>query len=143
MILDVNVLLYAIDSQSRAHEKCRLFIESALNGRARVGFPWPTILAFLRIATHPRVMTEPLSIDAAWSFIDDWLAAPVSWVPLPTAKHLATIRELTTKNALTGNLIPDAHLAAIALEHGVALVSCDTDFARFAGLTWINPLTAP
>lgn len=87
-------------------------------------------------------MAEPLPTDAAWTFIDDWLAAPVSWIPLPTAKHVDTIRELTTGNALTGNLIPDAHLAALALEHGVPLVSCDTDFARFAGLSWINPLAA-
>ncbi|MHB1172715.1 MAG: TA system VapC family ribonuclease toxin [Lacisediminihabitans sp.] len=140
MILDVNVLLYAIDTRAPQHEACRSWLENALNGTARVGFPWSTILGFLRIATHPRVMTNPLSTEQAWAHVDDWLDTPVAWVPLPTLQHLAVLRRLTTAHTLSGNLIPDAHLAALALEHGVPVVSCDTDFARFSEVTWINPV---
>lgn len=139
MIIDVNVLLYAIDDRSPQHDKCRSWLEDNLNGTARIGFPWPTILAFLRIATHPRVMINPLSIEEAWSFVDDWLAAPVAWIPQPTPQHLTVLHSLTNTSAASGNLIPDAHLAALALEHGVPLASCDTDFARFPDVQWINP----
>lgn len=141
MILDVNVLLYAIDSGSPQHNACRSWLETALNGSGRVGFPWPTMLGFLRIATHPRVMENPLTTGEAWAYLDDWLAAPVAWTPQPMTRHSDVLREMTVSQSLGGNLIPDAHLAALAQEHGVPLVSCDTDFARFAGITWINPLS--
>ena len=137
MIIDVNVLLYAVDSTSAQNDACRSFIDQALNSSTRVGFPWPTIVGFLRIATHPRIMTTPLSIDAAWGFVDDWMSTSVAWVPEPTRSHGAVLRELT--RGVGGNLLPDAHLAALAIEHGVPLVSCDTDFARFGAVTWINP----
>jgi toxin-antitoxin system PIN domain toxin len=139
VILDVNVLVYAIDETTPQHSVCRTWLETALNGAARVGFPWPTTLAFLRITTHPRIMTNPLSVDDAWTYLDSWFNTPVAWTPEPTKAHADILRTLTIDRGLIGNLIPDAHLAALAIEHGVPLVSCDNDFARFEQLIWINP----
>lgn len=142
MILDVNVLLYAIDERAPQHARCRQWLENAFSGTTRVGLPWPTILAFLRIGTHPRAMTNPMTANQAWSYLDSWLDTPVAWVPEPATKHRQLLRELTTDADLRGNLIPDAHLAALAAEHGVPVVSCDTDFGRFSRIRWINPLDA-
>jgi hypothetical protein len=112
-----------------------------LNGPARVGLPWQSLTAFLRIATHPRAFERPLEPNAAWERITDWLAAPASWVPGPGAQYPRILGELIRTYGLTGNLIPDAALTALAIEHGVSLISTDTDFARFQGLRWENPLT--
>lgn len=140
MLLDANVLLYSIDRSSRQHTACAAWLSDAFAGPRRVGLPWPTIGAFLRISTHPRAFTRPLRPDQAWEVVEQWLNAPNSWIPETsdaTARILGgMIRELD----LRGNLITDAQLAALAIEHGVAVVSADTDFARFPGLRWVNPL---
>ena len=140
MIVDVNVLLYAVHTQAPHHEASRSWLETALNGDSRVGLPWATQLSFLRIGTHPRVMMSPMTADEAWEYLDYWLTHPLVWTATETPHHLRILRELTSTHNLTGNQIPDAHLAALALGHGVPIVSCDTDFARFTEITWINPL---
>lgn len=139
MIVDVNILLYAADRESTHHSHCRHWLEDAFNGTTRVGLPWPTILAFLRIATHHRIMKRPLTVHEAWSFIDDWMSQSIAWIPTESPHHLSILRDLTTRYELTAKQIPDAHLAALAIGHGVPIVSSDTDFARFLEITWVNP----
>ncbi len=140
MLVDANVLLYAQDESSPFHEPAMRWVTEALNGSTRVGLPWPSLLAFVRIRTHPRAYADPLTPEDAWSHVEDWLAAPAAWVPAPTARHSEVLGGLVRRHQLRGNAIPDAHLAALAIEHGVAVCSADTDFARFGGITWINPI---
>lgn len=142
MIVDANVLLYAVDRRSTFHEQARGWLEDALNGSRRVGLPWQSIAAFLRIATNARATASPLQPQDAWEVVDAWLAAPATWIPAPGAGYGEIFRRLVVSAALRGNLVADAALAALALEHGVALVSADSDFARFRELDWVNPLTA-
>jgi toxin-antitoxin system PIN domain toxin len=111
-----------------------------LNGPSRVGLPWQSLVAFLRISTHPRASARPLSPTAAWRFVDDWLAAEAAWVPLPTENHAEVLGSLIASYDLRGNLVSDAELAALAIEHGLAVCSADTDFARFREIRWENPL---
>ena len=140
MIVDANILLYAVDEGSDFHEPARAWIVGALNGPARIGLPWPTLTAFLRISTHPRAARNPLTGREAWEFIAEWLNASAAWIPQPGPRHSEVFRRLTVDGGLQGNLISDAHLAALALEHGVGICSADSDFARFPGLDWVNPL---
>lgn len=139
MIVDANLLLYAVDSSSPHHRTASRWIEEILSGPQRVGLPWQTIGAFLRIATHPRVTTHPLDSATAWSFVRDWLAQPQVWIP-PAGERTAEILGELLAQGLTGNLVPDAQLAALAMEHGVAVASNDSDFARFPTCRWFNPL---
>jgi len=141
MLLDANLLLYAVHERAEQHERASASITEKLNGAMRVGFPWQSITAFLRIATHPRAFQRPLHADTAWERVADWLAGPVSWIPQPGPEYQRIFGELIRAHGLRGNLIPDAALAALAIEHGVALISTDTDFARFRGLRWENPLS--
>jgi toxin-antitoxin system PIN domain toxin len=139
VIVDANVLLYAADATSPFHASAARWLESALNGPSRVGFPWVSLTAFQRIATHPRASVSPLTPRDAWSFVDDWLAAEPAWVPTPGARHAEILGGLLVAGDLRGNLVTDAHLAALALEHGVGICSYDSDFARFDGLAWHRP----
>lgn len=140
MLVDANILLYAVDEQSLPHDAARRWLEAALNGSRRVGLPWQSLLAFVRIVTHPRALATPLTPADAWSFVADWLDAPAAWVPQPGRGYRETLRRLVCDLDLRGNLVSDAALAALALEHGLGVVSADSDFARFPGLTWLNPL---
>lgn len=140
MLLDANLLVYAHDADSPFHAPARLWLEEQLNGPRRVAFPWPSVLAFLRLTTNPRVSERPLSPSEAWAHVDTWFASHVAWVPVPTEGHHKTLGRLVTELHLTANLIPDAHLAALAMEHGLEVCSADGDFARFPGLRWRNPL---
>lgn len=143
MIVDASVLLYAVDARSPFHQPARNWLEDALSGPARVGLPWMSLTAFLRISTHPRVSANPLSPADAWSYVEDWLGAWPTWIPEPTARHADLLQGLVVDGDLRGNLIPDAHLAALALEHGVGVCSADSDFARFPQLRWVNPVRRP
>lgn len=143
MIVDANVLLYAVDTSSAFHQPAHEWLEQALNGPTRIGFPWVSLIAFQRISTHPRVSANPLSPKEAWSYVADWLGAERSWVPVPTDRHGEILHRLIVDGDLRGNLVTDAHIAALAIEHGVGVCSMDTDFARFPELTWINPATRP
>jgi toxin-antitoxin system PIN domain toxin len=142
MLLDANLLLYAVDSTSAEHDAAATWLEGTLNGTRRVGLPWQTIGAFLRISTHPRVTTNPLTSAAAWSFVDEWLGADPVWVPPATERTARVLGSLTAEVGVTGNLVPDAQLAALALEHGLIVQTADTDFGRFPGVRWENPLRA-
>lgn len=139
MIVDANVLLYAVDPGAPRHEAAVAWLESAFNGVERVGLPWPSLLAFQRIATHPRVAAHPLTAAQAWEFVSDWLDAERAWVPAPGPRHRDILSQLLIGEDLRGNLVPDAHLAALAIEHGTSICSFDSDFARFAEVAWFRP----
>lgn len=140
MLIDANLLLYARDESSPFHQAAKTWLGDCLNGPVRVGLPWPSLLAFLRVSTHPRAFEQPLSPDDAWDQVNDWLAAGPSWVPAPTERHAEILGALVRDQQLRANLVPDAHLAALAIEHGVRVCSADSDFARFPECRWLNPL---
>ena len=106
----------------------------------RIGLPWPSLLAFLRIVTNPRIYDSPLDIDAAWTQVEEWLALPNTWIPLPTDQHQLVLRQLLHGAQANANLILEAHLAVLAIEHGLEICTTDTDFAQFSGCKWRNPL---
>ena len=139
MIVDANLLLYAVDNTSAHHRVASGWLEEAMTGPLRIGLPWQTIGAFLRIVTHPRVTANPLDSATAWSLVSDWLAQPQVWIP-PAGERTSEILGGLLAGGVTGNLIPDAQLAAMAIEHGVAVASNDSDFARFPQCRWFNPL---
>jgi toxin-antitoxin system PIN domain toxin len=140
MLLDANLLLYAVHKQSEQHQAAVEWLTEQLNGSRRVGLPWQSLAAFLRIATHPRAFQRPLSAATAWERVTDWLSAPVAWIPSPGPEHASILGALITAHDIRGNLVPDAFLAALAIEHGLTLYSADTDFARFRELRWENPV---
>lgn len=142
MIVDANLLLYAVDSSSPHHEPAVAWLVTALNGSERVGLPMQTLGAFLRIATHPRISGKPLDAAAAQDYVDGWLAAGPTWVPPATERTAAIYSDLARRHHVTGNLVPDAQLAALAIEFGVVVASADGDFARFPEVRWVNPLAA-
>jgi uncharacterized protein len=111
-----------------------------LTGARRVGFHWQTISAFLRIVTHPRLFARPLDPRTAWGQMREWLETPVVWISEPGPEYARVFGTLLAEYDVRGNLVPDAALAALAIEHGVTLASADTDFARFRELRWDNPL---
>jgi hypothetical protein len=139
VLVDANVLLYAVDAQSRQHEGAREWLEDALNGQRRVGMPWASLTAFVRIATNPRAMDMPLTPAQAWTIVESWLDVDIVWIPAPGRGHRAILGRLLTDLDLRANLVPDAVLAALCLEHGLRMISADTDFARFSELDWFNP----
>jgi hypothetical protein len=109
--------------------------------RVRIGLPWHCLLGFVRISTSRRVFSQPLSVADAWGQVVQWLALPGVWIPEPTERHAEVLGELLLTANAGGNLVPDAHLAAIAVEHGLVVCSSDADYARFPGVKWLNPLS--
>lgn len=140
MIVDVNVLLYAVNEDAEHHEPVRRWLEDALSGDESVGLPWVVLLGFLRIATNPRVYPSPLSADEALGKVDRWLTVDVVTTVTEKPEHWRTLRRLLGDTGTAANLTTDAHLAAFAITHDATLMSCDSDFARFRGLRWRSPL---
>lgn len=139
MIVDSNLLIYAVDESSPFHDPAKAWLEDALNGPQRIGLPWQTTAGFLRITTNARAVAAPLSSPEAWRHVDEWLSEPNTWVPVPGPGYGEILGGLICELHLTANLIPDAALAALCIEHGLAMVSADSDFARFRQIRWINP----
>ena len=140
IVLDANLLLYAINEDAPLHRKAKSWLESAISGPDAVGFSWNVLLAFLRLTTRPGLFRHPLSVETALDLIATWLEQPSATVIHAGPRHLRILRELLVPMGAGGNLTSDAHLAALAIEHGAELCSSDTDFARFQGLKWSNPL---
>jgi len=141
ILLDANLLVYAHVRDMPHHEESREWLDQQVNDLPRVGFPWPSLLAFIRLTSNPRIYDRPLRVGDAWRQVKTWLSAPSAWIPLPTEKHQETLdRLLEAEVGMRSNLVHDAHLAALAIEHGLELCSADSDFARFEGLRWKNPL---
>jgi toxin-antitoxin system PIN domain toxin len=142
ILVDANVLVYASISSFAEHRRAREWLDGRLNGGDRVGLPWPSLLAFLRLVTNSRIFPRPLAMSDAWAQVEAWLACDTAWTPSPGEHHAAILARLLAGPGVFGNLVPDAHLAALAIEHGLELASSDGDFARFPGLRWTNPLAA-
>jgi uncharacterized protein len=136
MLIDASLLLYAVNKRTPQHQRAAAWLTEQLNGPQRVGLPWQSLTAFLRISTYPRAFERPLAPATAWERVTDWLSAPVAWVPHPGPEYARILGELVTTYEIRGNLVPDAQLAALAIEHGVPVCSNDTDFARFRELHW-------
>lgn len=140
MLIDANLLIYAVDERSPYHASAQVWLERVLNGDQRVGLPWQTIGAFLRIMTHPRVTADPLTPMQAVDAVNAWLGAEAVWIPAASARTVAILADLINRHHITGNLVPDAQLAALAVEYGLEVYSADTGFARFREVRWVNPL---
>lgn len=133
-VVDASVLLYAVDEDAPRHEDARTWLDGALSGRATVGFAWIVLLAFLRLSTKKGLFTHPLSASDALARVDEWLAQPSAVVIEPTARHLEVMMSLASAVGQGGNLLNDAHLAALSVEHRGQVVTYDTDFERFSGV---------
>lgn len=140
ILVDANLLVYAYVASLTQHQSARAWLDSCLNGPTQVGLPWPTLLSFVRLVSNPRIFEQPRSISDAWVQVEEWLACHVAWVPQPTERHREILGSLLNDTHARSNLVPDAHLAALAIEHGLTLCSTDRDFARFPGLRWDDPL---
>jgi toxin-antitoxin system PIN domain toxin len=140
ILLDVNILIYASIASVSQHEAAKDWLDQQLNDTAPVGLPWMTTLAYLRVTTNTRAFAPPISIATAWQRASAWLSAEPVWVPQPTEHHADVLGELLALPGMHSNLVPDAHLAALAIEHGLTLCSTDGDFARFPKLKWQNPI---
>jgi toxin-antitoxin system PIN domain toxin len=141
ILVDANLLLYARISDFPQHETARQWLDGKLNGIPGVALPWQSLLAFVRLSSNPRIFQKPLNTSEAWQQVEEWLACPPTWTPEPTQKHGAVLSTLIPAVGNRPNLLPDANLAALALEYGLTLCSSDADFARFPGLRWENPLS--
>ena len=139
-VVDLNVLLYAVNSDAAQHKVVRAWWESAVNDGDAVALPWIVLLGFLRLSTNPRVFPRPLASNVAAAKIDTWLSLDNVRIVREKDGHWDTLKRLLRDAGTAANLTTDAHLAALALTHDAVLVSCDTDFARFKGLRWENPL---
>ena len=139
ILLDANLLVYAHTPESPRRQAASVWLEQVLNGPAKVALPWPTLLAFARLMGNPSVVSTPVTLNRAWTQVKRWLELPQTWIPLPTDRHLTIISALLGEESRP-DLAADAHLAAVAIEHGLTLCSTDGDFARFRDLRWENPL---
>jgi toxin-antitoxin system PIN domain toxin len=142
ILVDANLLVYAHVEGFAQHEQARTWLDERLAGTAKVGLPWESLVGYVRLVTNPRVFPQPLAASEAMTQVDDWLSRPAAWSPGPTERHAELLAELLAVDGMRADLVPDAHLAAIAIGHGLTLMSNDTDFARFPTVRWENPLAA-
>jgi uncharacterized protein len=142
-LVDANVLLYAVDEASPHHTVAKPWLEEQLSGSETFAFAWSVLVAFIRLATNPRVFAAPITPREALDLVDSWLEQPNATVVHPTDRHVQLLRELLDPLGTAGNLTSDAHLAALSVEHGAELCSGDSDFARFPRVRWVNPLASP
>ncbi|GMW02840.1 MAG: ribonuclease VapC37 [Candidatus Hydrogenedentota bacterium] len=141
ILVDANLLIYAHVESLAQHGRAVQWLDEQLNGASPVGLPWSSLTSFLRIVTNPRVFELPEPITVAWEQICDWIACDTVWIPNPTERHVDVLGTLiASQSFLQGNHVPDAHLAALAIEHGLTLCTADSGFSRFRGLRVTNPL---
>ncbi len=140
IIPDANILLYAYNLLASQHRQAREWWESALSANETVGMSWQTLTAFVRIATNPRAFNQPLAAFEAVEIAGEWLAQPALKMIAPGGQHWNIFSRLLVDSQITGPLVMDAHLAALAIEHGATLCTCDADFGRFKTLRVLNPL---
>lgn len=140
MLVDSNLLIYSVSVGSQHQAAAESWLRAALAGPTLVGMPWISLAAFLRITTSARIFPEPLQPSRAWSVIESWLQTDVVWIPGPAVDHARVLGRLIRAYDLRANLVTDAQLAAIAIEHGLTVYSTDTDFARCKEVRWINPI---
>jgi toxin-antitoxin system PIN domain toxin len=138
-LVDANVLLYAVNRDSEQHDLSRRWLDRSISGDDTIAFAWVALLAFVRLVTKEGLFPSPLSIDAAMRRVDQWLAAPAAVVLEPGADHASVLHRLLASTGVGGNLVNDAHLAALSIEHRCGIVSFDNDFDRFPGVRWTSP----
>ena len=136
---DANVLVYAVNTKASQHLVARDWLDGALNGDRTVAFVWPVLLAFIRVSTNPAIFPSPLSVGDAMDVVDGWTSQPSAVIVNPGKGHGTVLGDLLRTAQQGGNLVPDAHLAALALENKGTVVSFDRDFGRFAGVKWLIP----
>lgn len=141
ILVDANLLVYAATASVPQHERAREWLDERLNATAPVGLPWSSLLAFVRLVSNPRVFERPRPLLDAWGQVEAWLGCEPVWIPQATDQHRDVLGRLFRGSVERSNLVPDAHLAALAIEHGLILCSTDGDFARFPLLRWENPLS--
>lgn len=141
-LVDANVLLYAVDLSAKHHAVAKAWLDRTLSGHVTLLVPWVCLLAFVRISTHPRIYPEPIRTDQALDVVAGWLARRNVVVPTPGRNHLVALRDMLAVTGTGGNLVNDAHLAALALQHDATVVTFDNDFARFPGVRWRHPIDA-
>ena len=142
ILVDANLLIYAANRSAPEHGPARTWLDDRLSSSTAVGLPWMSLLGFVRLASNPAVVRHPVGLAAAMGQVQEWLACAPAWIPQPGPEHAAILARLLAAPLMTSRLVPDAHLAALAIEHGLTLCSSDGDFAKFAGLVWQNPLAA-
>jgi toxin-antitoxin system PIN domain toxin len=140
ILVDANLLIYAVDTDASHHPAARRWLEETLSGTTPVGLAWVVILAFLRITTRAGILRRPLSPDQALAFVGGWLGQPYVSAVGPGDGHWQVLRNLLRTTGTAGSLTSDAHLAALAIEHGGAIYSTDHDFKRFPGVEHVNPI---
>lgn len=141
ILVDANLLVYAHVRDMRHHQKALAWLDRQLNELPRVGLPWDSLLAFVRLVSNPRIFEKPTSLSEAWRQVEAWLSVPSVWIPLPTEKHQEVLGRLLVKEAGSrSSIVMDVHLAALAIEYGLTLCSADGDFARFSEIRWENPV---
>lgn len=140
ILVDANLLLYAEDSLSEHHERARNWWDEQLSGSSPVCLCWPVLTAFIRIGTNPRLHQRPLTMREAVDRVQSWFDQPCLRLIHPSDQHWPIFQRMLREGRAVGNLVPDAHLAALAIEHSCTLQSSDADFARFKGLKWNNPI---
>lgn len=140
ILIDANLLIYALDSDSPHHARARAWLERTLSATTSVGLPWIVILAFVRLTTRPGIMRRPLPLADAIAYVDSWLQQPCVEAVGPGEHHWPILSSLLEATGAAGNLTSDAHIAALALERGASVCSADHDFGRFPGITHVNPL---
>lgn len=141
ILVDVNLLVDATMTSAAGHDAARPWLQERLSGTARVGLPWAVLTGFVRVVGQPRAWERPVPVVEAMSVVRSWLSRPCTWIPEPGPRHVERLAELLGAQPSV-RLVSDAHLAAIALEHGLELCSQDGDFARWGdqGLRSRNPL---
>lgn len=142
ILIDVNLLVIAMDRDAARHPTAKAWLEALLQSEERVGLPWAVVIGFVRVATLPKVLLRPMTLDEALAQVNEWLALEGVSIVHPTSEHDRHFAEACRIAKATGNLVTDAHLAALAMEHDCELASSDSDFAKFPGLRWFNPLDA-
>jgi uncharacterized protein len=143
LLIDVNLLLYAKITNYPQHVATHAWLEAQFKGGGKIGLPWLSLLGFIRIVTNPHLFdNNPLSVTEAWAQVEQWLSSPNVYIPQPTERHPEILSHLLCVTEAKGNLVSDAHLAALAIEHDLLLCSADNDFAKFPNLNWLNPLKA-
>jgi hypothetical protein len=141
-LVDANLLIYAVNQDAPLHRSAKGWLEAAISGTETIALSWNVLLAFLRLTTRAGLFRNPMPLDTALDLVDSWLDQPSVTVLEPGPQHIRVLRDLLLPIGTGGNLTSDAHLAALAIEHGAELCSLDADFARFPGLKWRNPLAS-
>jgi len=140
ILVDVNILINAVHTGSPHHVGVKAWLDAAILQGIELGFPWLVLVGFVRITTNPKITRQPFTLEDAFSQIDAWLALPNARMVNPTLQHLRHFEDQCRRANATANLVTDAHLAALAVEHQCELASTDGDFAKFANVKWVNPL---